>query len=322
LSVAGVVERPWLRSRTDALGQQWALPFHGFSQPTKVRTIVLRPAPELALLPEPEVGTLDARIGSGNIFFDDAAAAHGPLVPAAWRKLGRIVPLAVPNEETRADRAWVDARLAFAQRPDLAQPLGGALTTSASALLLLTGGSSALVFVDGTLRSADGRVLTRSTAGYRWIAVPESVRGVRCIGLCLVAALGHPPPAPLEPAPQPVRGLQFQALAPWLVIADVPAGRPGALRYNTAYDVRWAAYLGGSGLTHLRLDGAVNGWLLPARPQARQLILIEVTSASELVAELAVLFALAAFAAYSLKDLQTTSSESARVLPAARQELQ
>ncbi len=304
LSVASIVERPWLRTQSDSLRQQWALPFRGFRHIEVARTISLRPAPELALIPMPEVGVLDARVGDGNIFFADAADVHGRLVPGSWRGLGTVARVTAPNEETHADRAWVDARLAFAQRPELAQSLGGALTTDPHAVLPVLGGLSALVFVEGALRSADGLMLAGSTHGYRWISVPQRVRGVACAGLCVVAAQGNPPPAPLEPPPRPARGVPFEAITPWLVVAQLPAGESGALRYNTAYDAHWAAYLAGTSLTHLRLDGSINGWLVPPRTGVRPLVLIELTAASELLAELVVLCVLVSLAALALNDLQ------------------
>lgn len=293
LSVSSVIERPWLRTQANALEQQWALPFTGFSPPVVARTLLLHPAPELALLPMPTVGTLDARVGGGNIFFGDAAVARGPLVPAAWRRLSPLLRVPVPRQEVHASDGWVDARLAFTQHPDLAQSLGGALTTNPGAQLAVHGALPALVFVEGTLRASDGRAIATTTNGYRWVSVPAGVTRVICAGLCVVAAQGHPPAAPLEPPAHRARGLAFRQVLPWLAVATVPPGAAGALRYNVAYDDHWSAYLGGTRLTHVRLDGVVNGWLVPSRGDARRLILIETTAAVQLLAEIFALIVMA-----------------------------
>jgi hypothetical protein len=297
LSVSEVVERPWLRTNTEALAQQWALPLEPFKEPRHMRALALTPVPELSLLPTPDVGTLDARFGSGDIFFADAAALRGPLVPAQWARLGNVIPLTAPSQQTQAARGWVNARFAFAQRPDLAQSLGGALTTNATAVLPLTGEHSVLLDVEGALRSTDGRMVSASTGGYRWIAVPPGVRGVTCSGLCLVAAQGDPPHAPLEPNVHPASALQFRLITPWLVLADVPRGGAGALRYNTAYAKGWTAYLGTAQLTHLRLDGTINGWLIPSRSNQMRLVVVEAASAAEVLSELAVICVLCSLAA-------------------------
>lgn len=318
LSVATVLVRPWLRTETDALAQQWALPFHGFPPRSQAQVIALVASPELALLAMPAVGALDAHVGDGNIFFGDAAAARGPLVPMSWLRLKPVHPIVPPNEETKAARAWVDARLAFGQAPELAQSLGGALTTNSSAVLTLRGGAPALVYVSGALRSVDGRTLARGSGGYRWIEVPPSVSGVKCLGLCLVAARGDPPAVPLEPAPHVPRALTFQAITPWLVMTDLPAGPPGALRYNTSYDAHWSAYLGSLVLTHLRLDGVANGWLLPASPRPQTLILLETTAAAEVVSEVVVLLALSCFAIAWLKEARATKLVVVRALRTVR----
>jgi hypothetical protein len=235
------------------------------------------------------------------VFFGDAAGVHGPSVPAAWSQLKPVESIRASNQFPSAALGWVDARLAFAQRPELAQALGGALTTSEAAVLSLHGGLSTLVFVEGVLRSTEGRVLARTTHGYRWIPLPPNVTGVTCSGLCLVAAQGHPPSVPLEPEANSALGLPFRAITPWLVIASVPGGAAGALRYNVAYDAGWRAYLDGTFLTHVRLDGAVNGWLISDRGGVRRLLMFESTAAAEVLAEIVVLVALSWYAARTLR---------------------
>jgi hypothetical protein len=81
-------------------------------------------------------------------------------------------------------------------------------------------------------------------------------------------------------------GVDFQQVLPWLAVATVPAGPSEVLRYNVAYDPHWAAYLAGHGLPHLRLEGIVNGWMLPGRTPPQCLVLIHTVSAAQLLAEI------------------------------------
>ncbi|HUY39969.1 MAG TPA: hypothetical protein VMV82_00155 [Candidatus Dormibacteraeota bacterium] len=282
LSVSVVIERPWLRASEQALAQQWAfgdriLPWRS----PAAQTFALQPLPELSLIAAPAVGTLDDQLGSGNVFYGDLAA-H----PA-------FVAVVAANTHVDAASGWVDARLAFAQRPDLAQGLGGALTTNPNAWLALQPNLEALVWVDGVLRARDGTVVTRATHGYRWISLPRDAVAVACSGLCVVAAQGMPPRAPLNPPPRPYRALAFTAVTPWLVRATLPPGDAGAVRYNVAYDGAWAASIGGHALPHLRLDTTVNGWLVPARTGATDLLIVERVAAAQALAELAVCVLLA-----------------------------
>ncbi len=301
LSVGSIIVRPWLRTERTALASQWPLPVPS-RRAHAAQTILLRPAPELALLPMPDIGALDTRVGSGNVFFGDAAKVRGPLVPAQWKQLPAIVPIAQPTIQRSAREGWVDARLAFAERPDLAQAFGGALTTDPRALLPIRDDLSALVFVDGALLASDGHVVTRTTHGYRWVRIPAGTRAVRCNGLCVVAAQGDPPRSPLEPPPRTAQAVDFRLVFPWLAVAMLPPGPQGTVRYNVTYDGGWRAYLGGARLTHLRIDAAVNGWLVPARSRAQRLFIFEAPAAVEFVLELLAALTVAAVGARLLQQ--------------------
>ncbi|MHB8703215.1 MAG: hypothetical protein ACYC8W_03565 [Candidatus Tyrphobacter sp.] len=277
LSVSIVIQRPWLRSRSDALAQQWALGHRVFPpQPSPARTLALRPLPELSLIAPPAIGSLDDRLGSGNVLYADLPVHEA------------FVPVAASNEYVDAAKGWVDARLAFAQRPDLAQGLGGALTTNPHAWLALRADLKALVWVRGALRAQNGALVTRTTRGYTWLRLPRATLAVLCEGLCVVAAQGLPPVVPENPPPRPYRALAFSAVFPWLVRATIPPGPAGAVRYNVAYDGGWAAYAGGVALRHLRLDTTVNGWIVPRRRAATSLLVIQRVAAGQLAAEILV----------------------------------
>lgn len=318
LSVGVVVARPWLETDDTALVQQWALPFHGFPQRPMPLVRRLHPLPELSLLPVTTVGTLDANLGAGNIFFGDAARVRGALAPASWGRLRPIVPVHAPSAQTHAASGWVHAELAFAQRPELAQGLGGALTTDRAARLAVRGGLDALVDVEGVLRGDDGRIVARPTRGYRWVPIPDGVHAITCDGLCVVAAQGDPPSAPLDPPPHAARAVAFRLTFPWLVSASLPPGPAGTLRYNVAYGSGWTACLRGRPLTHLRLDVSVNGWLVPRRTHSEPLVLVEVPAAVQLGLECVAILAVAAWAAWLLFNrLRAYRRESARSCPDA-----
>lgn len=147
-------------------------------------------------------------------------------------------------------------------------------------------GLDALVDVEGALRASDGRVLARTTHGYRWVMIPAGVSDVTCSGLCVVAAQGTPVPVPSFASAHRGRGVDFHQILPWLAVAIVPPGASSVLRYNVAYDPHWAAYLVGKRLPHVQLEGIVNGWMLPSRTSPERLVLIHLVSAAQFLAEI------------------------------------
>lgn len=290
LSVSTIVQRAYLREQDEALAQQQAFFERRSPGVTRTRTLAVRAFSELALQQPPAIAAVANRLGYGNLFFGDAPG-------------GRVVAVRASNRSVRADRDWVDARLAFTQSPQLAQGIGGAVTTNRRALLAVRGGLHALVWIDGALRAQSGTVLARTTHGYRWIALTRSVTAVTCDGTCVVAAEGTPPNVPANPPPRSFRTLDFALVTPWLVRARVPAGPAAALRYNVAYDPAWAAYLGGASLRHVRLDAAVNGWSLPRRAQPAEVTIVERVALAQAAAEVVVgvlLLALAVWWAVAL----------------------
>ena len=102
---------------------------------------------------------------------------------------------------------------------------------------------------------------------------------------------------PLEPAAQSAQQVTFRTLLPWLVVARVDAGNIATLRYDVTYDRHWSAYLDRAALPHIRIDGVVNGWIVPDRRTARKIVIVEWGAAITTFLELAVtLVAIAAFA--------------------------
>jgi hypothetical protein len=292
LSVAAVYRQSDMRSDTPDLRFQWAFQrpqdVAAFSTSSPKSTVERLPAlPEMTLSALPAVGTLETNIGAGNVLFGDAgaAASAGASVPISWKTLPPVLRVIAPNAWADAGQGWVDARLAFAQRPDLAQSYGGAVTRNSRAVLPVAPGHEALVSISGELATQTGTPLVRRTNGYTWIAIPPNTNGVRCSGVCVVAAQGDPRRLPLNPPPHKYLALPFRTATPWLASATIPRGEAALLRYNVAYDSHWIALYRTHALAHVRIDGIVNGWIVPARSAETGVLLIETGAAATSLAE-------------------------------------
>ena len=274
LGVSDVAVRPWFHSDRESLAFETAL---APEPPVALRVLPLAPAqPRVALITEPEVVTTIDQLGEGNVIFSDAADAHGDGVPRSWSAYRPIIPVRAPDRFVNAKDGWVNARLTFTENPLLAQAFGGAATTSAQDELPVITGTPALVFVFGRLIDQDGRTVSDSTVKYRWVKLAADVSAVRCRGLCVVAAQGFPPQdLPALRKRIAVTALIAQSRAPWFVETNVASGDAGALRLNEAYDRNWIATSEGKLLPHVRIDTAVNGWLLPARTATHAVLMIQ-----------------------------------------------
>jgi hypothetical protein len=285
LGVSSVTNRPWLSSDRFAQGFQSALarPATGAAS-SAIK--YLKPQPLVALLPLPAIVGFVDDLGTGDVFFADAADVKGQNVPQSWAAYRPLIPVLAPNRYVNASDGWVDARLSFAADPRLAQAFGGAATASAIDLLPLAAGVPVLIFVDGTLVDQRGRMVSAVTGGYRWVNIAADVSGVRCHGLCAVATQGYPPAiAPLNAKRAHAATLNYRARAPWWFETSVQPGDASTLRLNVAFDKNWIAMVGNDRLAHVRLDTAVNGWLLPARSTMQQIWMIQWPAAVQALLE-------------------------------------
>jgi hypothetical protein len=240
----------------------------------------------LAVSPLPAFGTVLAHVGRGNVQIGDGAEWCA-VDPQPGCDARAPTPIAAPRAFVRASDGWVDARLAFLEVPQLAQSYGGALTTSAGAELPVRPGHAVLVRIDGRLADRSGRrIIASGTDGYRWIAIPRNVDTVRCIGRCVVAAdLPSIPQLPLEPPSLPARAVAYHAIVPWLVIAHLDPGPRRSLRYDVRFDPSWSAFVDGRALPHVRIDGVVNGWILPAERSHVKVLIVERAAAVTTILE-------------------------------------
>ncbi len=142
LSVSEISNRPWYSSASRELSEQLALaPLQATSDWERHPFSVTIPAlPEVSLIPTPSAQSIPSDPGAGDVFFGDVAGLRGEGVPVEWGGFERPRTVVPGNRFVHATDGWVDARLGFAADPELGQPFGGALTTSSSELLTLSGG--------------------------------------------------------------------------------------------------------------------------------------------------------------------------------------
>ncbi len=291
LSVSRVFVLPYFRSDAATLKFQEALPLPKSSSPVRSRT--LQYLPELTLDDVPSVDALPAPPWENRIFFGDASIADGTDVPQDWHRMPRVVPIVPPEHAVAASEGWVDVRSAFVSMPDLAQGLGGAVTTNPDAILPVDPSEEALVYVRGRLDDASGRLLSKSTAGYAWIDI-RGARAVRCVGLCVVAAQTSRPSHLAAPSQSGCAAvLQFSQPAPWLAVVDLPRAPTCLMRYNVRFDPHWNAYDGMRRMAHVAIDSMFNGWIVPAHDVSYRLILIETVAALQWLAQIAAIAGLA-----------------------------
>ncbi len=277
LGVSEVIARPWLVSRTRGAIGLAASSLQPRSQRRAVPSIryVAGTMPLISQCAGPRIVVVPNSLGSCDVFFSDAA--HD----------APIRPLIAPSDSIDPSTAWIDARLAFAESPALAQAIGGALTQSRLPFGVEPG-SWLLAYVRGALRGSGGRELAQSSGAFVWLRIPPGVAAVECAGICeLVAQTARLPDLPRYSAPAPGRELDFREFTPWLYVVNraLDSG-PGdeLLRFNERYDDAWIALASGRTLRHVRIDMSANGWVLGA--SSRRIVLIQVTALLQMIAEI------------------------------------
>ncbi len=278
LSVAQIVPRPWLISLTQGRVGMAASSLQPRMPPAAASPVryLAGATPLMSVCENPRIVRFSERLGACDVFFGDA------LQGAA------VVPLIAASDSIDPQTAWIDARLAFAESPALAQAIGGVLTLS-SLPYRVEPNSWLLAYVRGALLSAsDTRTLQKSRGAFAWLRIPSDVSLVRCAGLCeLVAQAARLPSAPLRPSPVRVRAADFHRLAPWIYLVDAEfntADRGNLLRFNERYDRAWIAVSAGRALRHVRIDMSVNGWFLGA--SSGRIVVVQATALLQLIAEI------------------------------------
>jgi hypothetical protein len=273
LGVRRIVNRPWLVSRSNG---EIGLAAASMSSPEMSRAQYLSQTLNLAA---PPVGTCsDVRyvatpdaLQPCDLFFTDAPGAVS------------FTATRTSSDSIDARTAWIDASLAFAREPMLAQGLGGVVTQSRVPLRVAPN-AWLLAYVRGTLRDAQERTLAGAAGSFTWIWLAASDDRVSCEGLC--EAVGETrtfPAVPLRTKPVAQIVTTFDAPAPWLIRVRDAGGK--LLRFNARYDGGWLALAGMRVLPHVRVSLDANGWFLPRG--RNDVTLLQVTALLQLLAELA-----------------------------------
>lgn len=298
LSVSEILERPWLCTDVASLRAQTSS--HGEQRGAcgeRREPLRLPFTAEFTVQPRFAIGTLDTNVGSGNLLLQDAVRA-GILRDVA---LYTVVPRSLTSGVDAAGD-WVDARLFFASKPELGQPYGGVYTRSSLPMPVVPG-EQALVLVKGALVGLPGDTFLTKTAlsktanGYRWIAIPRQVRAVRCIGACVIAAqatstFGYP----LNPSANGATQVTANPIFPWLWRAQLPPLTDGMLlRLNVAYTDYWKLLDPNAVVRHVRVDGALNGWVVQGSSPAHSVYVIEARSCALQLSEFFIMLVLAAW---------------------------
>lgn len=292
LSVGEAIQRPGYHSDVAALSQQVAAergrrpPGPNFVAPRRVE--LPNALPELVVRPVPSDVSRDVRALQGAVFFGDAAQWPDD-TPIGRMALGhRFAPVNPSSGSIDPLHDWIDARLAFVERPELAQAFGGAYTVQSRVALDVLPNLALYAAVDGRLEDDRGRLVTRSTRGYAWIDPPHDVRAIRCVGTCVVAGQGIPAGNAGGPSGADPQRVTFVAVAPWLLYARLPETQSAALlQYNMRYAPTWNAFVLGRGrLPHVRLDALTNGWRIEPRDGGSLVIVIETVSLLQVLAQI------------------------------------
>jgi len=273
--VSGILARPWLVSRArGGVGLAAAS-----LQPRIVRSAPTASLPLSGATPlisqceAPQIVATTQPLGACDVFFADAPDA------------APLQPVVAPGDSIDPRTAWIEAPLAFAELPELAQAFGGALTVSRLPQRVVARWWL-LAYLRGTLRDLGGASLGHAAGSWLWLRVPDGVSAVRCDGLCeLAAQTAYLPQIPPPPATQLARPLHFSRVTPWFYVVQTSGGAGSVLRFNERYDRAWIALEGARPLRHLRIDAAVNGWLLA--PSTRTVVLLQVTALLQSIAEVA-----------------------------------
>jgi len=301
LGVARIVERPAFSTDLDSLHMQFAVRPKAFRRGGASRA--LDGAPALELAPVPGLSALPPPPWEDAVFFGDAAGVEGPGVPLDWEHAPAVRTVAPSSGRVFASEGWVDVRTAFAVLPQLAQGLGGAITTDPSASLPVDPALATLAYVDGRLHDAAGRTLAGATHGYRWLP-PLRTAAVWCEGLCVIAAQSQGAPVATSAVAQHCSGVPAGLSVPaaWLAFADLPPSGDCLLRYNVRFDAHWTAFAASTRLAHVAVDSIVNGWVVPAHAAPQRVVIVEAVAAlqfSFMVVAVAVIAGCAASRAYA-----------------------
>ncbi len=284
LGVGYVYFRPWLRTDEGALRQQGGVSLIERQHAARVLQVT-NPFPFVSLLSLPRLASVPGRFSAGRVLFSDLQKIAVSALPKElrFRATVRAIPFSKDNVDYRTD--WVDARAVFLRHPLLGQPYGGAYTEGSQQSLQIPNARYVLVKIRGSLVSNTG-LRWQGNAKFHWIAV-RGAEALRCYGKCLVALAADRIPMDLPDGSQKqsVFALSAHQWFPWLVTANAPSGGAGVLRLNNSYNSTWLALSQGKALTHFRIDGVANAWLVTTSKRPQSFVMVNKVALLQCVLE-------------------------------------
>jgi len=260
LGVTQVIVRPYFASRWDALKYQLiAAGRRPGASGLRSRTLAARPLLSLGR-GMPAVVSIGNDPAESATFFGDLDGRERKRfgLPAATR-LVRYDP---SRASLDPHAGWVDARLAVVSRPRWGNAFGGVVTAS-DAPLDTKDAVAVLAQSSGALVTPGGAIVAPARPALHWWRLPRAGTPLRCRGTCIVVmGTTQLPTLPEHAAPSSYEAVEANAVFPWLVVAKLPSGGTGTLRYAVRYHRHWVAVQRGRILQHVRLATALNGWLV------------------------------------------------------------
>jgi len=281
LAVNRLVFRPWLSGDESALRSQDNVA--PSKAPLRAGVEMLTSSQAILSLGDPSPATAIPEVGAHAIYVGDARDSGTSSIFESFPLLAH------QGRDLRS--GWINARRAATQLPEFSSPLDGIVTESNKPLFFPeTHTRYILAHWQGTL-ILDGQRFRVDKITQRWLPIrSRSLHALTCGGVCeLNDTAIRDPYRQTSHVKSRERSrsspLQLHYLLPWLATSAAPAGSPGIITLIVRYDPGWYAFCGTGVMPHLRLDGLLNGWIVPQRDSNRPLLFVHVTSAAQAILE-------------------------------------
>lgn len=273
LSVAQIIERPYLHENTEALRYQLARVPSTLEGRERLGTFI----PLLALTDAPKVVSIGDSPLENAVFFGDVYAANPRFRVAHYRAGGETI---------NPRMGWIDVRLIVVGDPAWGNPFGGVYTETAHEWLKTAPGTHVLARTTGAIMNERNQVVASRAMSYRWWRLPAGTTRLRCVGRCAILLSATLPGPMLEHHPLTrFTALPVRTVFPWLFVTTVTRADGGYIRFTERFDAHWLAIFNGKGAGAERLDGALTGFRLPDSGYHGTIYIVQTVALAQAVSE-------------------------------------